>query len=394
MSEIVSQLESILSDITATEMRIAASIALVLTGVILGWVVIPWLGRWFRRFLDGVIDRHMDEEASAYRDDIVQGLPIAELYRLVLGLIRLAILGAAGIGVLVVWEQIEVALLVVGFVADAFPIGIRFLITVGLLVLAYTGLDLLENLVTEFSKDSDRVTAHQEQLLTRVIQVSLIVLVAVTILGVWEINLGGLFVGAGFLGIVLGLAAQQTLGSLIAGFVLMFSRPFEIGDWVELGDEEGFVTDITIMNTYLRNFDGEFLVIPNDNVTDEVITNRTREGKIRIHVEVGIDYEDDPERAAEIALEAIRSIDKIPNNPSPQVTPQRFGDSAVVLDVLWWIDPPRPQHRRQTKAAVIKEIRRRFAEEDISIPFPQRVISDREPPFELDGTIATTRSDG
>lgn len=150
------------------------------------------------------------------------------------------------------------------------------------------------------------------------------------------------------------MAARQTLGSLIAGFVLMFARPFEIGDWVEIGDQEGLVTEITIMNTHMRNFDGEYVVVPNDLVTNQAITNRSREGRLRIHMEVGIGYDDDPEEASEIAKEVLDEIDTIANNPKPYVIPSGFGDSAILLDLRFWIDPPTPQARWRSKATALR----------------------------------------
>ena len=206
---------------------------------------------------------------------------------------------------------------------------------------------------------------------------ALILVVVVAVFSIWGIDIGSLLVGAGFLGVVVGLAARQTLGSLLAGFVLMFSRPFEIGDWVEIGDQEGIVTQITIMNTIMRNFDGEHVVIPNDNVANQAITNRSRDGKLRIHLEVGIDYEDDPEHAKNIAREAVEGVKMVENNPKPQVFPVAFGGSAVTMDIRFWIAPPTPQRRWHATAGVVESVKERFATESISIPFPQRTVSDR-----------------
>jgi len=206
----------------------------------------------------------------------------------------------------------------------------------------------------------------------------LILVVVVAVFTIWGVDIGSLLVGAGFLGVVIGLAARQTLGSLLAGFVLMFSRPFEIGDWVEIGDKEGIVTKITIMNTIMRNFDGEHVVIPNDNVANKAITNRSRDGKLRIHLEVGVDYDDDPERAKAVAREAVEGVDMVENNPKPQVFPVAFGGSAVTLDIRFWIAPPTPQRRWHATAGVVESVKARFATESISIPFPQRTVSSRD----------------
>ncbi len=87
------------------------------------------------------------------------------------------------------------------------------------------------------------------------------------------------------------MAARQTLGSLLAGFMLMFARPFEIGDWVEIEEKEGIVTDISIVNTRIQTFDGEYVMIPNDTVGGSTIVNRSRKGRLRLEVDVGIDYD-------------------------------------------------------------------------------------------------------
>jgi small-conductance mechanosensitive channel len=196
-------------------------------------------------------------------------------------------------------------------------------------------------------------------------------------LTVWGVDLSGLLVGAGFLGIVVGLAARQTLGSLIAGFVLMFSRPFTIGDWVEIGEKEGIVTDITIVNTRLENFDGETIVIPNDSVSNRPIVNRSERGHLRIRQDVGIDYASDPDHAADVALDAMTDLKPVADSPPPQVIPKSFGDSAVVLELRFWIERPMPPRKWRAIDAVVRAIKDAFEAEDIKIPFPQQELSGR-----------------
>jgi small-conductance mechanosensitive channel len=138
------------------------------------------------------------------------------------------------------------------------------------------------------------------------------------------------------------------------------------------------VTDITITNTRLRNFDGESIVIPNDMANNRAVTNRSEQGHLRIRVEVGIDYETDPEHAETVALDAIERIDSVADSPPPDVVPTRFGDSAVVLELRFWIDRPSPPRRWRGTREVIHAVKRRFGEEDIEIPFPQRELSSRD----------------
>ena len=371
-------LEARLVDGVGTEVRIAASIGIVLATVVIAMTIVPRLTSRGRQLLLRWTQDRFGETVSETQERVAAVVPIGLILTAGVRLLQAIPLVSGGFVLLVIWGQIGAAwrLLALGLLAA--PTLGQLLSTGAVLVVAFVLNDVVKDYVREYTSDTKRVTAHQKQILTRVLQVALILAAVTAIFSIWGIDIGSLLVGAGFLGIVIGLAARQTLGSLLAGFVLMFSRPFEIGDWVAIGDEEGIVTKITIMNTIMRNFDGEHIVIPNDNVANQAITNRSRDGKLRIHVEVGIDYEDDPERAKEIAREAVEAVSMVENNPKPQVFPVAFGGSAVTLDIRFWIAPPTPQRRWQATAGVVEGVKSRFATESISIPFPQRTVSSRE----------------
>lgn len=368
--------DALLSGVTTTEARLVVTLGILLATAAIGWLLLPRAvragervaSRWLERFLDG-----RGEHSIA---TLREAVPLSFGLRLTVGVLQLALFSLATAAILSLWGQFALVVAALPVAENALTVGAQAVLSGFLLGGAYIASDLLEAYVSALSDDSDRITAHQEQLLTRIMQVGLLTVAGLTVLGIWGVNLGGLLVGAGFLGIVLGMAARQTLGSLIAGFVLMFARPFEIGDWVEIGDEEGFVTEITIMNTHMRNFDGEYVVVPNDLVTNQAITNRSREGRLRIHMEVGIGYDDDPTRASEIAEDVLTEIDTVANNPKPYVIPSAFGDSAILLDLRYWIDPPTPQARWRSKATAVEEIQRRFADAGISIPYPQRTVTN------------------
>jgi len=129
-------------------------------------------------------------------------------------------------------------------------------LAVVLLASAYAVTDFLGGVIREISAESTVLTDHQRRGDPAARPDIGVHLRAFVVVGLFTDNVGGLLVGAGFLGIVVGMAARQTLGAILAGFVLMFSRPFEVGDWVEIGDHEGTVTEISIMSTRLRSFDG------------------------------------------------------------------------------------------------------------------------------------------
>jgi small-conductance mechanosensitive channel len=365
----------VLRSLSGTDERLVASALLVVGAVVVAALFAPAAVRWARRF---IAHRFLGGRLAAVADEVTERFPLTTPVRLVLRGLQATVLVTTSVALLAVWNRTDAVLTVLSAVQVSPVIVGRGVLTAALLVGAYVGMGLLEDTIESFSQGTTRMTAHQEQIITRVGQLSMLLLVGLLSLSVWNVNPQGLLVGAGFLGIVVGFAARQTLGSLIAGFVLMFSRPFEIGDWVVVGDDqEGVVTDITIINTRLENFDGEFIVIPNDKVADSPVTNKSQKGRLRLRVDVGIDYDADPERAEVVALEAIRTVETVTETPPPKVFPKSFGDSAVVLEMRFWIERPTPPRKWRTQAAVVNAVKDAFDREGIKIPYPQRELSGR-----------------
>ncbi len=253
----------------------------------------------------------------------------------------------------------------------------KLLLSIGALAAAYVVTGIVREAIDRLTKRRDAISRHQAQVLHRVTQVTVYVIAGATILGIWNIDLTGLLVGAGFLGIVVGMAARQTLGSVLAGFMLMFARPFEIGDWVEIEEREGIITDISIFNTRIQTFDGEYVLIPNDIVGGSTVINRSRKGRLRLEVDVGIDYDGDIERATEIAEKVMGEPEDVLAVPSPAVVTKSLDDSAVVLGLRFWIDKPSARRKWRAKTTVINAVKKAFDDEGVKIPFPQRELSGR-----------------
>ena len=249
----------------------------------------------------------------------------------------------------------------------------------GILVfVAYIAVRFVGRLIDDVIASSSSVSDHQRELTFRIVQVIIYSMAIVTVLGIWIDDLGAIFVGAGFLGIVLGMAARQTLGAVLAGFVLMFSRPFEIGDWIEIDDQyEGIVTNVSIINTRIRSVNGEYVIVPNDVVGSNAVTNRSRTGRLRIDVDVGVDYETDLQRASTVAIEAVSSLEMTAEKPEPTVVSKSFDESSVTLCVRFWIERPNAQRRARARTAAINAIREAFDAAGVKIPFPQRELSNR-----------------
>ena len=246
-----------------------------------------------------------------------------------------------------------------------------------LLAIAYALTDFLGGVVREVGAESASISKHQQEVILRITQLTVYTSAILAVVGLFTDNVGSLLVGAGFLGIVVGMAARQTLGAILAGFVLMFSRPFEVGDWVEIGDHEGTVTEISIMSTRLRSFDGEVITMPNDDVRSGSIVDRSRRNRLRIEVEVGVDYDTDVERAAAVVEEAVAGVEDVAEMPEPNAVTKRFGDSAVVLGLRYWIRNPSMRKRWRTQTAAMSAMKGALEDDGIVIPFPQQTLSAR-----------------
>ena len=341
--------------VTPTE-RWLATAALVV-GVLLASWAIRQIGLWLR-------DRY--DPRGAMLEAIQAALIVA--------------LSAAAIAAIVnIWNATTEAEAISEAFNPGTRTGVRTLVSLFLLLGAWAGTVFLKRVIGAVFEEHDAFSRHQSQVSYRLLQVSLYLLAIAVGFAIWGIDLGDILLGAGFLSVVIGLAARQTLSSILAGFVLLFGRPFDIGDWVAIDQREGIVTDVSIFNTEIRTFNGEYVTIPNDVVTSKSLVNRSRRGRLRIDVEVGVDYDEDVERARELATEAMRGIDReeIRDHPKPRTVLTGFGDSAVVMELRFWVDEPTAERRWNAQTAVVRAVKDAFEDADVTIPFPQRTLSGR-----------------
>ncbi|WP_410767191.1 mechanosensitive ion channel family protein [Haloferax sp. DFSO60] len=372
----IESVRSTLAQFVSTEERIGISAALIILAFGVALYLAPRIvSRAASEFHNRVLSHTKVPDQVG---DVAWMFPAKILIRT----LQVAIFVGVGLSLLVLWGYGSLALTATAIIAVIIPNILKVGLTLGLLAGAFVGTNILEAQLDTYASNSDHINAHQQGIAFRVLQVVVLIAVGMATLTVWQFELDGLLVGAGFLGIVVGMAARQTLGSLIAGFVLMFSRPFELGDWVEIDGAEGIVTDITIINTRLSNADGETVVFPNDRVTNAKITNRTKRNRLRLKLDVGIDYDADIEHAEEVATGAFTDLKFVEEVPQPQVIPTTFGDSSIGLQLRFWITNPSAPRRAQAKAEVLRSVKTAFDDEGIKIPFPQRELLARE---EVDG---------
>ncbi len=202
----------------------------------------------------------------------------------------------------------------------------------------------------------------------------------IAVLAVWQAQTAflSLLTAAGFAGIVVGIAAANSLSNLISGFMIFYNHPFDIGDWVQIEDIEGIVVDVKPGATVIESWDGEKITYPNRLIEGSRIVNKSHQRKLRWRFLIGVDYATDIAKVREILLKIIKSHPEVLEDPEPQVIATTFGDSSIHLEVRYWIAPLRARVL-VIQTWLMQEIQRAFAKEGIVIPFPQRTVVWRYP---------------
>lgn len=203
-------------------------------------------------------------------------------------------------------------------------------------------------------------------------RVVIILLAVITLLQHFGVNVASLVVSLGVGSLAVGLAAQDTLANMFAGFTLMLDRPFRLGDRIQLATGElGDVEAIGIRATRIRTVDETTLVVPNSLLVKERLVNLASPTRhITVRLEVGVAYGTDLATAKAILAEAALAAPQVERERAPVVLVTRFGDSAVQLLLIFWARDY--LERGLALSAVHEEVYRRFVEAGIEIPFPVR----------------------
>jgi small-conductance mechanosensitive channel/CRP-like cAMP-binding protein len=178
--------------------------------------------------------------------------------------------------------------------------------------------------------------------------------------------------------VVIGFALQDTLGNAFAGLAIQSEKPFHVGHWIRVGDFEGRVAEVTWRATKLRTKSGNFVILPNNIVSKEAITNYSEPAApTRIEVEVGASYLTGPTAVKAAIGEALANSPRALKTPAPDIILRAFDSSAITYRVRFWIeDYERDEAARdQVRTAIYYA----FARHDIEIPWPIQVQYEREP---------------
>ena len=247
-------------------------------------------------------------------------------------------------------------------------------------IVVFTLVVLLFKLISRFFKkmlkralSSDKIDVSslmEEMLLSTVSRTVMFIgiLIGLSQIG---ISLGPLLAGLGVAGFIIGFALQDTLGNFASGMMILFYRPYDVGDMVIVSGNLGKVKSMNLVSTTILTIDNQTLVIPNNKIWGDVITNLTGQRVRRVDMTFGVSYSDSIEKVEAILHEVVSQHDRILNSPAPDIHLHTLNESSVDFIVRPWV---RTDDYWDVYWDITREVKIRFDAEGVSIPFPQRDV--------------------
>ena len=258
---------------------------------------------------------------------------------------------------------------------------VRLLPNIALALIILMGIYFLARVLERISKKY-LIKAHLNETISGFLSrlFFLLLLIVGLMLFLSILNLTGtvasLLAGLGIIGLALGFAFQDTAANFMSGIFITFQRPFGIGDVIETHNGiMGNVVDIDLRVTKVQTFDGPLVHVPNRFLFQETFTNYTAIGKRRVRIDCGVSYGDDLEKVERLAIEAMENIPRRVESEEVTLFWKEFGDSSINFSVNIWLEYTKSNKAYiSVKNTAIKNLKKKFDENDIMIPFPIRTL--------------------
>ncbi len=248
-------------------------------------------------------------------------------------------------------------------------IGILGMMLMGWVVLAGTLSNLFKTRILSLAN----IARGPQETITMLARYSLILVGSILLLQVWGIDISSVAILASALGLGIGLGLQNIAKNFSSGLVLVFERPIQVGDFIEVGKFKGTVERIGARSTYIRTLDYISIIVPNSRFLEEEVINWTHDTPMsRLHLPVGVGYGSDPKVVESALLTVAYQHPQVLETPPPQVMLMGFGDSALDFELLVWTQDPSKQ--LPLKSELYYQIHAILTAQEIEIPFPQRDV--------------------
>ena len=260
-------------------------------------------------------------------------------------------------------------------IENLIAIGVEYGVDIaGAIVLLVVGWTVAGWIRRVIRRTLDSVPVLDETLkpfIANLVRYAVLIFVLIAVLNQFGVQTTSIIAVLAATGLAIGLALQGMLANVASGVMLLFLRPFNVGEYVEAGGIAGTVAEIGLFNTEIKSSAGPGLVVPNSKIWDGPITNFSRNPTRRFDIAVGIGYDDDIDGAMALLKGLLTGDDRVLDDPEPLVVVQELGDSAVIINLRAWT---RSGDYGATVWDLNKEIITELQATGYSIPFPQRDV--------------------
>ncbi|NJO44483.1 MAG: mechanosensitive ion channel [Oscillatoriales cyanobacterium RM2_1_1] len=215
------------------------------------------------------------------------------------------------------------------------------------------------------------ISRGAQEIISVSVRYVLIIIGVIVLLQIWGVDLSSLTIIASALGVGIGFGFQDIAKNFGSGLVLLFERPIQVGDFVEIGEHQGTIERVGARSTVMKTLDEVSIIVPNSRFLETELINWHHDNPVSgLRLSIGIAYGSDLEVARQALLDVARANPDVLATPAPQVIFTGFGDSSLDFDLRIWVAQP----RRQViiKSNLLYQIDAIFRERQIEIPFPQQ----------------------
>jgi len=245
---------------------------------------------------------------------------------------------------------------------------------VGAILILFVGwivANWIQKRIRKAGQKSEKLDETLTTIFAKTAKVVVMVVVVIAVLQQFGVQTASLLAVVGAAGLAIGLAWQGTLSDIAAGIMILIMRPFKIGDAVEVAGTSGVVDEIGLVLTKMHTFDNIAMYMPNSDIWGTKILNYAKNDNRRVDMVFGFGYDDDMDKAMQIAREILEADERVLNDPEPQIAVSELGDSSVNIIVRPWTAK---ENYWNLKFDITKRIKERYDEEGLSIPYPQRDV--------------------
>ncbi len=261
------------------------------------------------------------------------------------------------------WQQHQASIL---------HLGKSLLLGLVILLMAWGFSALARKLILKGTRKFDAVDESVGKILSGVVRTIIWLFAALIILDLLGINTASILTVLGAAGLAVGLAMKDSLSNIAAGLMLLFLRPYKLGDYIDCGSVSGTIREIGLFTTTFTTLDGLFIAAPNSVLFGAPIKPYSRNPRRRADITVGIAYGDSLSQGMQVLLKLMQEHPLILQDPAPEVLVSELADSSVNLTLRFWTENKDYWEAYWSVKAQLKDA---LEGAGLNIPFPQRVVT-------------------